>query len=97
MNNTEHVSIDVSPKKKVNDIGLAGFILAMVNIFSGVIPVLGWLIWLLGLIFCIIGTVKANKEKSPITLPLVGLIVSVLSIFLILFYSITCAAMCSSL
>ena len=97
MNNTERVSLETNANKKVSDVGLVGFILSLVNIITGFIPVFGWIICLLGLIFCIVGTVKANKEKSPIALPLVGLVVSVLSVFLVSFYSITCAEMCSSL
>ena len=44
-----------------NGIGLAGFIIALVSFFTGEIPVIGWIIWLLGAIFSIIGLFKKPK------------------------------------
>ena len=39
----------------------AGFVLALIGIFLGWIPVLGWLVWFLGVIFSIIGIFRKPK------------------------------------
>ena len=66
-------------QKKSNGIGTAGFIMALIALFSGWIPLLGWLIWILGLIFSFIGVFK-----SPRGLAIAGLIISFLGIILLL-------------
>lgn len=66
-------------EKKSNGIGTAGFILALIGLFLGWVPVLGWVIWLLGLIFSFIGIFK-----SPKGLAIAGLIVSLIG-FILLF------------
>ena len=38
-----------------NGIGLAGFILAMFALFLDWIPLFGWVLWLLGAVFSIVG------------------------------------------
>ena len=67
-------------KREVNGIGTAGFILSLVSIFLGWIPFLGWLIWLLGLIFSFVGIFKKPKG-----LAIAGLVISLLGIILLLF------------
>jgi hypothetical protein len=42
-------------EKKSNGIGTAGFVLALIAVFLGWVPVLGWIIWLLGIIFNFVG------------------------------------------
>ena len=44
-----------------NAMGTAGFIIALVTIFLFWIPVLGWILWLLGLIFSGIGVTRKPK------------------------------------
>lgn len=67
-------------KRETNGIGTAGFILSLVSIFLGWIPFLGWLIWLLGLIFSFVGIFKKPKG-----LAIAGLVISLLGIILLLF------------
>lgn len=63
-----------------NGIGVAGFVLALIALFLGWVPVWGWLLWLLGLIFSFCGIFKI-----PRGLAVAGLIISLVDlIFLIL-------------
>ena len=64
--------------KKSNGIGTAGFVLSLISIFLGWIPVLGWLIWALGLIFSFVGVFK-----SPKGLAIAGLVISLIGIILL--------------
>lgn len=79
-------------KKPTNGIGTAGFVLALIALFIGWVPFLGWITWLLGLVFSFIGVFKSPKGLS-----IAGLIVSFIGIiFLILvFGAIGIAAMAS--
>ena len=65
--------------RKTNGIGIAGFVLALLGILLGWIPVLGWVIWVLGLIFSIIG-----MFRSPRGLAIAGFIISIIDIILLL-------------
>lgn len=65
-------------QNQTNGIGTAGFVLALVGLFLGWIPFLGWAIWLLGLIFSIIGL-----TRSPKGLSIAGLIISLVGIVLL--------------
>lgn len=70
------------PQKKTNGIGTAGFVMAIIAIFLGWIPFLGWLIWLLGAIFSFVGVFKEPKGLS-----IAGLVISFIGIiFLILVF-----------
>ena len=72
-----------------NGVGVAGFVLAIIALFLGCIPVLGWILWFLGLLLSFIGVFK-----EPRGLAIAGLIVSLIGIILILtiFGSILAAA-----
>jgi hypothetical protein len=75
-----------------NGVGVAGFVLAILSIFFGWVPVLGWLMWLLGLILSFIGIFKA-----PRGLAIAGLIISLLGlIFLLLVFGAIGAAIAMS-
>lgn len=65
-------------EKKTNGIGLTGFILAILGLFLGWIPVLGWIVWILGLIFSAIG-----MFKKPKGLAIAGLVISLIGVILI--------------
>lgn len=65
-------------EKKTNGIGTAGFVLALIAIFLGWIPFLGWIIWLLGLIFSFVGVFKEPKGLS-----IAGLVISLIGIILL--------------
>ncbi|NCO62947.1 MAG: hypothetical protein GW839_05000 [Flavobacteriales bacterium] len=76
-------------EKKSNGIGTAGFVLAIIALFLGWIPFLGWIIWILGFIFSFIGLFK-----TPRGLSIAGLIISFIGIiFLIIVFGAIAAAM----
>lgn len=63
-----------------NGLGIAGFVLSIVAIFFGWIPLFGWTVWLLGLVFSAIGVFK-----KPNGLAIAGLAISLFGILLLLF------------
>ena len=76
-------------RKKSNGIGTAGFVLALIALFLGWIPFLGWIIWLLGLILSFVGVFKTPKGLS-----IAGLVISLIGIILlIVVFGIGVAAM----
>ncbi len=66
-------------EKKTNGIGTAGFVLALIALFLGWIPFLGWLVWLLGLIFSFVGVFRTPKGLS-----IAGLVISLIGIILLI-------------
>ncbi len=66
-------------EKSSNGIGTAGFILALIAIFLGWVPFLGWIIWMLGLIFSAIGIFK-----TPRGFAIAGLVISLIGIIFLL-------------
>ncbi|MGL5276592.1 hypothetical protein [Myroides sp.] len=81
------------PIQEKNGIGLAGFIISIIAFFLGWIPVFGWILWLLGLIFSAVGIFKKPKGFA-----IAGLIISlILFIFLIFGFALlaTTAALSS--
>ena len=62
-----------------NAMGTAGFIIALVTIFLFRIPVLGWILWLLGLIFSGIGV-----TRKPKGLAIAGLVISLIGLILLI-------------
>ena len=66
-------------ERKSNGVGIAGFVLALIAIFLGWVPILGWILWLLGLILSFVGVFK-----QPRGLAIAGLVVSLIGIILIL-------------
>ena len=65
--------------QKSNGIGTAGFVFSIAALFLGWIPVIGWMIWLLGAIFSTIGIFK-----SPRGLSIAGLIISFIGFILMI-------------
>ncbi len=66
-------------EKKSNGIGIAGFVLALVALFLGWVPVLGWIIWFLGLILSFIGVFGTPKGMA-----IAGLVISLIGLILLL-------------
>jgi len=66
-------------QKKSNGLGTAGFVLALIALFLGWVPVLGWILWLLGLIFSFIGVFKKPKG-----LAIAGLVISLIGIIVLI-------------
>ena len=72
-------------KKLTNGMATAGFVLSLTTLFFGWIPILGWIIWALGLIFSSIGLSKAKKvEGKGKGLAIAGLVISLVDLFLII-------------
>ena len=46
------------PVPKSNGMGTAGFALALLALFLGWVPVVGWILWVLGLIFSCVGVFR---------------------------------------
>ena len=67
-------------KKESNGIGTAGFVLAIIALFLGWIPVLGWILWVLGLVFSFVGV-------TPRGLQYLGLPISIYRAILFLYFS----------
>lgn len=62
-----------------------GFVFTMIGMFLGWIPVLGWIIWLLGLIFSIVGiAVSGSRGGTGRGLAITGLILSLIDLFIII-------------
>ncbi|MDL2238670.1 hypothetical protein LJC73_00535 [Bacteroidales bacterium OttesenSCG-928-L14] len=71
--------INQAPEKESNGIGTTGFVLALIAVFLGWIPILGWVLWFLGLVFSFSGLFA-----KPRGLAIAGLIVSLIDIILLL-------------
>lgn len=65
--------------RKTNGLGIAGFIMALISLFVGWIPIIGWVLWFLGLLFSFIGVFKV-----PRGLAIAGLVISLLGLFAII-------------
>lgn len=66
-------------ERKSNGIGVAGFVLALIALFLGWVPILGWILWFLGILLSFIGIFK-----EPRGLAIAGLVISLIGIILIL-------------
>ena len=69
---------------KSNGMGVAGFVLALLGVIFIWVPALNWILWLLGLIFSIIGVCRA-----PRGLAIAGLVLS--AIYLIILFVVISA------
>lgn len=72
-------TIIIEKESQKNGLGLAGFILALIALFLDWIPVIGWLLWLLGAIFSSIGLFK-----KPRGFAIVGFIISFFGLIILL-------------
>lgn len=73
------IIINQQTVSRSNGLGTAGFVLALIALFLGWIPFLGWVIWLLGLIFSVCG-----MFRSPKGLAIAGLVISLIGIIFLL-------------
>lgn len=64
---------------KSNGLGTAGFVLALLGLLLCWVPILGWLLWLLGLIFSIIGVCR-----QPRGMAIAGLVLSCLGLIVLI-------------
>ena len=74
----QQIIINQVATKQSNGVGTAGFVLALVATFLGWVPVLGWILWVLGLILSFVGVFK-----SPRGLAIAGLVISLICLILL--------------
>lgn len=67
------------PVRASNGMGTTGFVLALIGFFLSWVPILGWIIWLLGLIFSFVGIFKA-----PRGLAIAGLVISLIAFIVLI-------------
>lgn len=80
-------------ENKSNGMATAGFVLALITVFFGWIPFVGWITWLLGLIFSAVGLSKANKVGVGKGLAIAGLVISLIGIVVLLVVAASIAAL----
>ncbi len=66
-------------ERQTNGIGTAGFVLALMALFLGWIQLVGWIVWLLGVVFSFVGVFK-----QPRGLSIAGLVISFFGTILLL-------------
>jgi len=66
-------------ESKSNGLGIAGFIISLIALFFGWVPIFGWILWVLGLVFSFIG-----MFKNPKGMAIAGLVISIVSVILML-------------
>jgi hypothetical protein len=89
---TSTVYVNTPPARPTNGAGTAGFVLALVGLFLGWIPVLGWLSWLIGLILSFVGIFKEPKG-----LAIAGLVISCIDLIVIILIAVFLGGMFSFL
>ena len=67
-------------EKSTNGIGTAGFIMSLIAIFLGWIPIIGWIIWIVGLVLSFAGILKRPKGMA-----IAGLVISLIGIIMLVF------------
>ncbi|MDR2138307.1 MAG: DUF4339 domain-containing protein [Tannerella sp.] len=77
------VIVNAPPARETNGTGTAGFVLSLVGLFLGWIPVLGWLAWLIGLILSFVGIFKEPKG-----LAIAGLVISSIELVILVMIGI---------
>ena len=86
------IIINNSQEKSSNGLGTAGFVLALIGLFLCWVPVLDWILWLLGLIFSFCGVFR-----KPRGLAIAGLAISLFSLIMIIAVVGTIAAFFAAL
>ena len=66
-------------ERRSNGVGTAGFVLALIALFLSWIPVIGWIMWFLGLILSFIGLFK-----KPRGLSIAGFLISIIKLIVII-------------
>lgn len=75
-----------------NTMGTAGFVLALLGLIFCWVPILDWILWILGVVFSIVGVCKPNNKGLAIA----GLAISFIGlIFLIVIIGVFAAAVAS--
>ncbi len=75
----EESVVIVTEVRRSNGLGVAGFVLALLGIFFSWVPVLGWIIWVLGLVFSFIAVFR-----KPRGLAIAGLVLSLIDLIVLI-------------
>lgn len=78
-NKKEHQTIIIKQNSDSNSAGIAGFVLAILSWPLSCFPILGSVLWLLGVLFSIIGLFKRPRGMA-----IAGLVISFIGLILIL-------------
>ena len=75
--NLRHVQtiLVIEQRYKSNGLGTAGFITSLLGLLLSWVPILGWILWLVGVLLSLIGVFK-----SPRGLAITGLILSLITL-----------------
>jgi len=73
----ETVEKVVVVEKKGNGLGTAGFVLALIGLLLCWIPILNWILWVLGVIFSFIGVFRPRRG-----LAIAGLVISFIGVII---------------
>lgn len=87
INNAQRPII-VRERPQTNGMGIAGFIMSLITLFFGWIPVFGWVLAGLSFLFSLIGAFK-----KPRGLAIAGLILSIVGVVFIVFLYALIAAL----
>ncbi len=68
------------PTKQSNGIGTTGLVFSILGVFLGWIPVLGWIVWFLGVLFSFIGLFKSPRGTA-----IAGFIISFIWLIVLIF------------
>lgn len=77
----QKIVIQQAQQTEKNGLGLTGFILAIISVVTGAIPILGEIIWFLGALFSIIGLFK-----KPRGFAIAGTIISFIGLIIIVIF-----------
>lgn len=84
----QYTTINVqTPATDKNNIGIAGFVLAILGVVFCWVPVLSWILWILGAIFSLIGL-----RKEPRGLAIAGTVITFIDLILLLVVITGCTA-----
>lgn len=75
----QQIIVQTVPQRHSNGIGTAGFVLSVLSIVLCWVPVLDWVLWLLGLVFSFVGVFR-----RPRGLAITGLVLSLLGVLLLI-------------
>lgn len=80
-------TIIVNQITKTNGMAVAGFVLALLGLLLCWVPVLDWILWVLGVIFSFVGMFRTPKGFA-----IAGLIISFIGVIILLIFGALIAA-----
>lgn len=76
------------PEKKTNGLGVAGFVLSLIALFTSWIPILGWFVLFLGGLLSFIGLFRNPKGFA-----IAGFVISIVAFLIMVFATTLFAAL----